>query len=172
MLKLIAALLSVPAAGLALVASTGVMVVDVQEGGPGATRIVVPVPLLLAQAVASLAPVPAPRIDAPELERHLPAVEAVLDALAAAPDAELVRVEEPGERVVISKAGAVLQVRVRERGDEVAVDVPLRAARRVLRSLHGGRLDAAELIAALRSARGVRIADVKDGGDRVRITVW
>ena len=56
MVKL-AAVLAVPFALLATVASLGVVVVDVQEGGPDGHRIMVPVPLVFAQAALASAPV-------------------------------------------------------------------------------------------------------------------
>ena len=53
-------ILGVPIALLATIASLGVVVVDVREGGPDGHRIVVPVPLVFAQAALALAPVVAP----------------------------------------------------------------------------------------------------------------
>jgi hypothetical protein len=56
----LAVILGVPIALLATIASLGVVVVDVREGGPDGHRIVVPVPLVFAQAALALAPVVAP----------------------------------------------------------------------------------------------------------------
>ena len=57
----LAFILGVPVAMLATVASLGVVVVDVREGGPDGHHIVVPVPLVLAQAALAVAPAFAPR---------------------------------------------------------------------------------------------------------------
>jgi hypothetical protein len=48
----LAVILGVPIALLATVASLGIVVVDVREGGPNGNHIIVPVPLVLAQANA------------------------------------------------------------------------------------------------------------------------
>jgi hypothetical protein len=52
----LAVILGVPIALIATVASLGVVVVDVREGGPDGNRIVVPVPLVFAQARSRVAP--------------------------------------------------------------------------------------------------------------------
>src|SRR5512143_302516 len=56
----LAVILGVPIALLATVASLGIVVVDVREGGPSGSHIVVPVPLVFAQAALALAPAVAP----------------------------------------------------------------------------------------------------------------
>jgi hypothetical protein len=59
MLKLIlAGAVAVPVAGAGVVAATGVAWVDVREGGGGGTRIVLPVPLALAETAAAFVPEP------------------------------------------------------------------------------------------------------------------
>ena len=104
----LAIVLGVPIALLATVASLGIVVVDVREGGPGGSHVVVPVPLVLAQTAVALAPAFAPedkmRVPDEALE-HMGLAREVIEALAAAPDGELVRVEERNELVVIAKEG-------------------------------------------------------------------
>lgn len=169
MLKLVAALLSLPATLLAVVAGTGVLVVDVREAdGP---HIILPVPLLLAQAAASFAPREQARIDAGELRESLPAARELLRALSRAEDGELLRVEEPGEQVVISKAGDTLRVRIHGRGEDVAADVPLAMAEAILRDAEGG-VAAADVVAALRQARLTDLVEVRDGHSQVKVSVW
>src|SRR5512134_1208780 len=105
MVKL-AFILGVPIAMLATVASLGIVVVDVREGGPDGSRIVVPVPLVFAQAALAIAPMAAPddKLRLPhEAAEHMGLAREVVEALAAAPDGELVRVEERGEQVVVTK---------------------------------------------------------------------
>jgi hypothetical protein len=173
MLKLIAALLSVPVAGVALVAGTGIAVVDVREGGANGHRIVVPVPLLLAEGAAMMVPTHRASVHVPELTRVQPMIDAAITALHDVPDCELVRVEEPGEQVVISKRGDVLQVRVHDHADEVSVDIPLEAAAQMMKNVRDGRVDAQGMVAALRHhARMTSLVDVHSGQDHVKVSIW
>jgi hypothetical protein len=173
MLKL-AVILGAPLAMLATIASMGVMVVDVREGGPDGHRIVVPVPLVFAQAALAVAPIAAPvdklRVPDEALE-HMGLAREVLEALAAAPDGELVRVEERDERVVITKEGRFLKVRVSGTREDVTVNVPLQLA---LQALPGadGRLRTTALAAALGSVRFTDLVLVQDGNDHVHVWVW
>jgi len=173
MLKL-AIILGVPIALLATVASLGVVVVDVREGGPDASRIVIPVPLVFAQAALAIAPAVAPidklRVPAEALE-HMGLAREVLEALAAAPDGELVRVEERDEQVVVAKEGRFLKVRVTGKRENVSVNVPLQLA---LQALPGedGRIRTAALAGALGGVRFTDLVEVHDGNDHVRVWVW
>jgi hypothetical protein len=174
MIKL-AVVLGAPIAALATVASLGVMVVDVREGGPDGHHIVVPVPLVLAQAALAVAPVVAPpdklRVPQGEALEHVGLARDLIDALAKAPDGELVRVEEPDEQVVITKQGRALHVNVHGRGEDVDVNVPLHLALQALPDRHG-RIHTGALAASLGSLRFTDLVHVKDGRDEVRIWVW
>jgi hypothetical protein len=171
----LAAILGVPIALLATVASLGVVVVDVREGGPDGHRIVVPVPLVFAQAALAIAPAvaPAEKLRIPDLEalEHVGLAREVLEALAAAPDGELVRVEERDELVVITKEGRSLRVRVSGGKENVSVNVPLHLALQALPDEHG-RIRTAALAGALGAVRFTDLVDVRDGDDHVRIYVW
>lgn len=156
--------------------ATGVAIVDVREGGPDGHRIVVPVPLMIAQAALALAPANATRLDladhgGPELRQHLRAARGVVEALAEAPDGELVRVEQPGQQVVIEKRGDSLHVEVHDGEDDIEVNVPLDAA---LEAVSGnGRIDASALLGALRQARLTKLVDVRSGDDdHVQVSIW
>jgi hypothetical protein len=170
----LAVILGVPLALLATIASLGVVVVDVREGGPNGNRIVVPVPLVFAQAALAIAPAVAPadklRIPDEALE-HMGLAREVLEALAAAPDGELVRVEERDELVVITKEGRSLHVQVSGKKENVSVNVPLHLA---LQALPGedGRIRTAALAGALSAVRFTDLVDVRDGDDHVRVYVW
>ena len=173
MLKL-AIVLGVPIAMLATVASLGVVVVDVREGGPDGSRIIVPVPLVLAQAALALAPMAAPmdKMRLPhEAAEHMGLAREVIEALAIAPDGELVRVEERDQQVVITKEGRTLKVRVTGERENVTVNVPLHLA---LEALPGpdGRIRTAALAGALGSVRFTDLVEVHDGKDHVRVWVW
>jgi len=170
----LAVILGVPIALLATIASLGVVVVDVREGGPDGTRIVVPVPLVFAQAALAVAPAVAPadkmRIPDEALE-HIGLAREVLEALAAAPDGELVRVEERDELVVITKEGGSLRVRVSGERENVSVNVPLHLALEALPDEHG-RIRTAALAGALAGVRFTDLVEVEDGNDHVRVWVW
>jgi len=174
LLKIGAVLASIPVALGAVVAGTGVMVVDVKDAD--GTRIVVPVPLLLAETAARFAPTRTAAVavdrQLARSRRYLPVAEEVLAALAEGPDGELVRVDEGDEHVGVSKVGDVLQVRVESPRENVTVNVPFDLARQALRQARDGRTAPADLVAALRHARLTRLADVRDGGDHVTITIW
>jgi hypothetical protein len=173
LLKIGVALLSVPVAMGAVVAGTGVMVVDVKDAD--GTRIVVPVPLLLAQAAASFAPPKAALTVDRHLDRarrYLPVAEEVLAAVAESPDFELARIDDGDEHVRVRKAGDVLEVRVESPRDSVEVNVPFALAREVLGQARDGRVSPADLVSMLRRARLTRLADVRDGHDHVTITIW
>ena len=140
-----------------VVAGTGVVVVEVQERGPAGHHFVVPVPLVLAQAASGFVPEGKDRLDLGEARQYLPMVEEMVKGLGEAPDAELVRVEQPDQRVRVAKVGATLEIKVTQRAQEedVAVTIPLSMAR-----------------ALVREARLTTLADVRHGEEHVRVTVW
>jgi hypothetical protein len=175
MVKL-AVVMGAPIALLATVASLGVVVVDVKEGGPHGHHVVVPVPLVLAQAALAVAPALAPpdklRLHEGEALEHVDVARDVIDALAKAPDGELVRVEERDELVVISKQGRTLHVSVHgRRGEDVDVNVPLHFVLQALPDRHG-RIHTAALAASLGGVRFTDLVHVRDGRDEVRVWVW
>lgn len=174
LLKIGAALAAVPLALGAAVGATGVVVVDVRESGPGGHRIVVPVPLLLAEAAVRMAPL-GKRPHFPEIgeaARFLPVAEDVLAALADSPDGEFVRVDERDEHVRIAKVGAMLEITVDSPREKVRVNVPLSAAREVLRQARSGHVDPGGMVGALRQARFTDVVEVDSGDDHVKISVW
>lgn len=170
----LAALAALPVVATLAIANTSMLVVDVKEGGPSGHRIVVPVPLFLAQAALNLAPSHATRVRMPEeaLETLGRSV-GLLDALADCPDAELVRVEDGDETVVIEKAGGVLRINVDGRGRErVRVNVPIAVVRDFVRSRDSQEVRAADVVAALKQVTNTDLVDVQDGDDHVRVYVW
>ena len=173
MVKL-AAVLAVPLAFLATVASLGVVVVDVQEGGPDGHRIMIPVPLVFAQAALAVAPVVAQeelRIPDEAIE-HIGIAREILEALADAPDGVLVHVEEPDEEVLIRKEGDKLVIQVRGRnGKDVLVNVPLSLALSALPD-SDGQISTLAMAGSLSALRFTDLVEVHDGNDHVRIWVW
>ena len=92
--------------------------------------------------------------------------------MAESPDCELVRVDDGDEHVRINKVGDVLEVRVDSPREAVAVNVPFALARQALHQARDGHIAPGDVVAALRHARLTRLADVRDGGEHVTITVW
>lgn len=173
MLKIIAAgALALPVVAAAGVAATGVVVVDVREGG-GGQRIVVPVPLVLAQAAAAFVPSQRTRIPLHgDAARYLPVARQALQALADAEDGEIVSVEEPGTKVSIRKEGDLLRIKVSERDEDVTVNVPISLALSVLPD-SGGSITASQAIWSLQRARLTQVVDVQGkDGERVKVTVY
>jgi hypothetical protein len=165
---------SIPLALGAVVAGTGVMVVDVRDAD--GTHIVVPVPLLVPETAARFGPTQdaAAKVERglSHARRYLPVAEEVLAAVAEGPDCELVSVDDRDEHVRIRKAGDVFEVHVESPGGNVDVNVPIDMARQLLRQARDGRLSPGDIVASLRQARLTKLADVRDGGDHVTITIW
>jgi hypothetical protein len=173
MVKL-AAVLAVPFALLATLASLGVVVVDVQEGGPDGHRIIVPAPLVLAQAALAIAPAFAGeelRLPMEEIP-HTEVARDILEALAAAPDGVLVRVEEPDEQVEIRKEGNTIVVRVQgKNGEDVSVNAPLSLALSALPDADGN-ISTLAMAGSLSAVRFTDLVEVHDGDTHVRVWVW
>jgi hypothetical protein len=172
MLKLIlAGAAALPIAATGTVAATGIAWVDVREGGPNGTRIVLPVPLVAAEIAAAFIPTPDLRMDMDgDALAHLGSARKVVQALRDAPDGELVRVEDGDETVVVAKEGDTLRVHVTGRKEKVDVNVPLAAALDIIRP--DGRIDASAAVRGLRYARFSTLVEVQDGDDHVKISVW
>ena len=81
-----------------------------------------------------MAPADKLRIPDNEALQHIGVAREVLEALAAAPDGELVRVEERDELVVITKEGRSLRVHVSGKKENVTVNVPLTSRSRRCRA--------------------------------------
>ena len=164
---LLAGAVAIPTVTTATVAATGIAWVDVRDGND---RIVVPVPLLLAEVAASFVPKPTVREHMGEAARQIAAASGVIEALAESPDAELVRVEDRDEQVVVSKVGDVLQVQVHGPDEEVSVNLPLSAIRQLVRE--DGTIDPAAAVRVLRHSRFASLVEVRSRNEHVKITVW
>lgn len=171
MVKL-AAVLSLPLLLMGVVASSSCLVVDVKEGGPDGTHIVVPVPLFLAQVALSFVPDEHTRVPCSEAAEFIPMAERILEELEDIPDMELLRVEDQHELVVVSKVDDTLEVEVLGRTEEVQIAVPLFALRDILASFDGETFEAAEVVAALRGVSRTDLVHVRDGDEEVRIWIW
>jgi hypothetical protein len=171
MVKL-AAVLALPLMFVGVLASSSCLIVDVKEGGPDGLHLVIPVPLVLAQAAVAFVPAAHTRVPCPEAKEYLPVAESIIDELRTVPDMELVRVEEDDELVVISKIDDNLEVEVYSDREEVSVSLPLTAVADILASFDGETFDASEVIAALRGISNTELVHVRDGDEEVKITIW
>jgi hypothetical protein len=171
MVKL-AAVLSLPLVFVGMLSTSSCLVVDVKEGGPDGLHLIIPVPLVLAQAALSFVPDEHTRIPCPEAVEYLPVAERVIEELMAMPDTELVRIEEDDELVVISKTGDNLEVEVYGDREEVSISLPLTAVRDILASFDGETFEASEVVAALRGISRTDLVYVRDGDEEVKIWIW
>jgi hypothetical protein len=121
-------------AGAAL-ASEGFIHVRVHEKNPGGKNI----SLIVPAAVVPVALHFVPRKDldqAPrDLQEVLPIIDAAVPELEKCQDGVLVEVVDPGEHVIISKAGGSVVIDVNDHDDTVHVSVPLRAVRSSLHQI-------------------------------------
>ena len=148
--------------------ATGVVLVDVQE--EDGMHIVIPVPILLAQAALSFAPNEAKYVEAPEFAPYMELADSVLEELQYVEDFTMVEIEDGDDSVMIRKVGDELLVDVSSRGGEqVLCRVPIKGAARVLASYDGYGFTTKSAVAALRSASRGDLVHVQDGGDTVRI---
>jgi len=184
---------------LAILALTGILVVDVRDGGPDGTHIVVPVPVLLAQVALAVMPqnigdchetsashhgivvgcggAGAARGTAvacregAEAARYLPFARAMLKDLRRYPDFTLVEVRDGQDHVLVRKVGKDLVVDVTDSQDDVHCRVPLRMADRVLASFSEGRVSPRGIAGALWALpHGDLVRVHSASGDQVRIT--
>ncbi len=166
-------LLSIPLLLLGLVASTGLLVVDVKPSdGP---RIVVPVPLFLAHAALGFAPEEAKEVEVPELDDYHEIARRLVAELRYAADGVLVEVDDRDDHVWIEKTGDEIAIEVKSDDEEVSVRIPLAAAAEVLESYEGGRLHVEGVLHALSSSSsfaGTDLVHVKSEGEEVKIWVW
>jgi hypothetical protein len=171
MTPLKAILIAAVATPLALAAMAKYVIVDVREGGPEGTRLIVPVPIMLAQIAARFAPQEVRHLHDPELAGHMPLLRVVARELQRVGDADLVRIEERDETVSIVKSGGDLVIEVAQPGEQVYVRFPVAALERIFENSHGDCLHPAAVLGALKETSG-ELVHVVDGDDEVHISVW
>jgi hypothetical protein len=169
LIKIAAATTLAAGAGLA---SMDYVVVDVKPDRD-APRIIVPVPLLAAEAAFHFVPEREMDVDiGPEARRILPVARELAAELRAMPDTEIVSVEDGDTTVKVAKRGERLEVRVRDGGrEEVDVNLPLDCVEQALGSIASGRVDVHRILSALHKAEGT-IVEVRNGDEHVRVSVW
>jgi hypothetical protein len=171
MTPLKAILIAALATPLALAAMAKYVIVDVREGGPEGTRLIVPVPLMLAQIAARFTPREVRHLRDPKLSEYMPLLRIVARELRQVGDAEFVRVEERDETVSVVKSGGNLVVEVAQPSEHVYVRFPVAALEQIFQNSHGDCLHPAEILSALRETSG-ELVHVVDGDNEVRISVW
>jgi len=168
-----AVLLSIPLLLLGLVASTGLVVVDVKTSdGP---RLVIPVPLLLARAAVGFVPEAATEVEIPELGEYSEIAGRIVAELRECDDAVLVEVDDRDDHVRIEKIGDEIAIEVSSDDDEVSVRIPLAAASEILESYDQGRLQVSGVLDALSSSSslsGTDLVHVRSENEEVKIWIW
>ncbi len=166
-------LVSIPLLLLGLVASTGLMIVDVKtEGGP---HLVIPVPLVLAHAALGFAPEEAREVEVPELGEYSDVAGRLLAELRDAADGILVEVDDRNDHVLIEKIADEIAIDVSSDDEEVTIRIPLAAAASILESCQGGRVRVAGVLDALSSyssLSGTDLVHVKSDDEEVKIWLW
>lgn len=169
---ILGALLAIPMSLGLLVWATGLAVVDVREGGPDGTRLVVPVPLALASAALHFVDTGRTRMQCPEFAGYQEAAARLARELERSPDGRFVEVEGRRERVTIDKKDDILVVEVHEDDNDVLARVPIGALQDLIKSYDGEAFEAKDVLAALRGAPSGEWVRVRDGDDHVRVWIW
>jgi hypothetical protein len=169
---LLGTLLAVPMTLGMLLYATGLAVVDVRQGGPDGRRIIVPVPLAVANGALLFLDDDSTRLRCPEFAEHREAAVRLARELQRSPDGRFVEVEGRDEQVTIDKAGDTLIVEVHDGGNDVHVRVPISAAVDLLESYDGESFQAKDVLAAVRGGPSGEWVNVRDGDDHVRIWKW
>jgi len=151
------------------------MVVDVRTTGEDAVHLKLPFPLVVGRMASACVPREAMK-DAqvpPEVRQQKEHVLASLRALADAPDATLVRVETPSEKVLIAKEGKLLQISVDAPDATVRCTVPVTGVLDALEGWDWQTFDPGMVFDVLSAApRGDLVRVEADDGTRVAISMW
>ena len=155
-----------------IVHATGLVIVDVRQGGPEGKRLIVPVPLALASAVFLFADPDLARLQCPQFAAHRDAALRLARELQFVPDARLVEVEEREQHITVDKSGDMFEVDVRDGDNEVLVRVSVAAIERLIESHDGEGFAAQDLLAAVRTLPSGECVRVRHGDDHVRVWFW
>ncbi|MGH9319468.1 MAG: hypothetical protein ACRD21_13015 [Vicinamibacteria bacterium] len=166
-------LLSIPLLLAGLIASTGIIVVDVKTAdGP---HIIVPVPMLLARTALGFVPREATHIEIPELSEYSDVASRLVAELRESGDGILIEVDDRNDHVVIEKIGDEIAIEVSTDDEEVSIHVPLAAASELLEGYDGETFQLAGALSALSSGAsltGTNLVHVKSDEEEVKIWVW
>jgi hypothetical protein len=170
MTTLKAILLSVILVPLAFLASARYAIVDVHEKGPDGVRLMIPVPLALAQFALYFVPDELTRVQVPELDEYLESAQSIVAELAAVENAELVRVTEGQDQITVAKRGKNIEVDA-VGSETVRVRAPIETLEAILQACRGEHIEASQILSALRASPGA-LVHVNDGSTEVKVRLW
>jgi hypothetical protein len=125
--KIVLGVAGVGLAGASVLCSEGLVHVKVIEKQPRGLHLNVIAPAMLAPIAVHLAPRRDLAQAARQIQPYMPVIRAALDGLRDSQDAVLVDVQEPGERVEVSKSGTSIIVDVDDAANTVHISTPIRA---------------------------------------------
>lgn len=160
--------------GLLIVAllSMSWVVVYVHDRDEG-LRLVIPAPVFLAEIGLRLGGIHKNAIDLPpEAREALPLLRPLIEELRKAPDFEMVRVQEPGLDISVRKAGDTLDISVDDHGEQVRVKAPLSLVETAARAMEDGHLRIGELSGIFHGVSRMKLVDVHQDNQDVRIWIW
>lgn len=114
------------------VAQSGILVVQVDEFGPGGDHVRLRIPCILLDVASRFAPHEVFAEISRDDTRWIPAVRASLAKLAESPDCVLVQVDSADEKVRIEKRNRDLLVSVDSCDERVRIQMPIRSASSIL----------------------------------------
>ena len=125
--KVVLGMAGVAVAGAGILCSEGFVRVKVIEKEPPGLHIHVVAPAMLAPIAVHFAPQRDLARAVREIQPYMPAIRATLDSLRDTDDVVFVEVNEPNERVRVSKSGDAIVVDVDDVAETVHVSAPVRA---------------------------------------------
>ena len=114
-------------AGVGLLCSEGMIVVNVVEKSPERHHIFVPAPAMLLPIGMHFAPKEKLAEASREIRPYLPTIRAAVADLRESEDITFVEVKEPGQHVRVAKSGGSIVVDVENEDNTVHVSTPIRA---------------------------------------------
>jgi hypothetical protein len=158
---------------LLIVVSLHYVVVRVEERGPDGKSIWIPVPIELAQMALWFVPDVHQRVDVDvsEIEEFGVVVEALLDGLEDVEEAELVRVEDGDQTVLVRKKGNYFEIAVATPEENAEIRLAMRTLQEVFASFDEGRFDISAALAAFKHSSGP-LVHVNEPDTEVTLAIW
>ncbi len=158
---------------LLIVASLHYVIVRVEQRGPDGKSIWIPVPLELAQAALWFVPDAHQQVDVDvaEVEQYGVVLEALLDGLKDIEEAELVRVEDGDQTVLIRKKDDYFEITVATPEENVEVRLAMRTLQEVLASFDDGQFDVSAALGAFKHSSGP-LVHVDEPDTEVTLAIW
>jgi hypothetical protein len=125
--KIVLGIVGTAVAGVGLLCSEGMIVVNVVERAPEVHHVYVIAPATLVPIGMHFAPRRELSRAAAEIKPWLPTIRVALEQLRDTDDVTLVEVREPGEHVRVTKEGRSIVVDVEDHDDTVHISTPIRA---------------------------------------------